>query len=252
MKKYLTVFLTLCLCLSALPALAQTELTVFAAASMTEALTEIAGMYQKVQPDVQLTFNFDSSGTLKTQIEQGAEADVFISAGQKQMNELDCVLEGSRFDLLTNTVVLIVPEDSAADVVSFEDVGTDKVGLIALGNSDVPVGQYAQDVFTYLKLWDKLNGEHKITFASNVKEVLSQVEMGAVDCGVVYISDAVTSQKIRVVASAPEGSHQPVCYPAAALAGTKHEKEALAFLEYLKGDECKAVFEKIGFGAVQR
>jgi molybdate transport system substrate-binding protein len=244
---------------------AQTELIVFAAASMTEALTRIGAMYEALYPEIKLVFNFDSSGTLQTQIEEGAEADVFISAGQKQMNALDAaaaaddnpdgqdlILTDTRFDLLSNTVVLIVPEGSDRGIASFEDVGTDKVGLIALGNSDVPVGQYAQDVFTYLGLWDQLNSEGKITFASNVKEVLAQVESAAVDCGVVYISDAVTGTGITVVAAAPEGSHKPVNYPAAVLKNTKHGAEAEAFLEYLKGEDCTKVFTDIGFEVPER
>jgi molybdate transport system substrate-binding protein len=267
MKKWLAVILTLALALGAIPAMAesQTELIVFGAASMTEALTQIGEMYEAENPDIDVIFNFDSSGTLQTQIEEGAEADVFISAGQKQMNALDVtasadanpdgqdlILSDTRFDLLTNTIVLIVPEGSDKGITSFDDVATDKVDLIALGNSDVPVGQYAQDVFEYLGVWDQLNNEGKITFGTNVKEVLSQVEAGAVDCGVVYISDAVTGTGITVVASAPEGSHKPVNYPAAVLKGTKHEEEAEAFLEYLKGDECTKVFTAIGFEVPDR
>lgn len=265
MKKLATLILAMTLCLSVSLAAAETELVVFAAASMTEALNEIAVNYKKVEPDVTLVFNFDSSGTLKTQLCEGAEADIFISAGQKQMNEIDItadasvntegndlVMDGTRFDLLTNTVVLVVPSDSTADISSFEDVAGDKVSLMALGNSDVPVGQYAHDVFEYLGIWQKLNDQGKITFASNVKEVLAQVEASAVDCGVTYISDAVTSDGVRVAASAPEGSHKPVCYPAAALKGAKSPEAALAFLEYLKGEECAEVFKRIGFGVPER
>ncbi len=265
MKKPLSVLLTLALCLCAVSAVAETEVVVFAAASMTESLTQIASMYREVAPDVTLTFNFDSSGTLKTQLAEGADADVFISAGQKQMNEidadadaaintegLDLVLEGTRFDLLSNTVVLVVPKGSQAGIASFDDVAGDKVALMALGNGDVPVGQYAQQVFTWMGVWDQLKENGKITFASNVKEVLAQVEAAAVDCGVVYISDAATSDGVEVVASAPEGSHKPVNYPAAVLKGAAHPEEAKAFLEYLKGGECKAVFESIGFGVPDR
>lgn len=239
---------------------AKTELVVFAAASMTEALTRIAQLYAAVAPDVTLTFNFDSSGTLQMQIEEGAEADVFISAGQKQMNELDIaagaeknpkgqdfVLDGTRFDLLTNTVVLIVPEGSDKGIISFDDVATDKVSLIALGNSDVPVGQYAQEIFTWLGVWDSLNQAGKISFGSNVKEVLAQVEAAAVDCGVVYVSDAATGTGIQVVASAPEGSHKPVNYPAAVLKACRNVDAAKAFLAYLQGPEAGKVFTDIGF-----
>lgn len=274
MKKLMAILLSLTLSLGGCAALAEAaptatpapvELVVFAAASMTESLTQIAELYKAVAPNVTLTFNFDSSGTLQTQIEEGAQADIFISAGQKQMNELDVsadaeknpkaqdfVLQGTRFDLLTNTVVLIVPEGSDKGITSFDDVATDKVSLIALGNSDVPVGQYAQDIFTSLGVWDQLNAEKKITFGSNVKEVLSQVESAAVDCGVVYISDATTGKGITVAATAPEGSHKPVNYPAAVLKTTQNEQAAKDFLAYLKGDECAKVFTDIGFQVPER
>lgn len=263
MRRALSLCLTLALCLAAVPALAETELVVFAAASMTESLTGIAEMYKSVAPEVTLIFNFDSSGTLKTQLAEGAEADVFISAGQKQMDEidraasanadgLDLVLEGSRFDLLSNTVALVVPKGSDRGIASFEDTAGQKVDLMALGNSDVPVGQYAQEVFTSMGLWDRLNAEGKITFASNVKEVLAQVESAAVDCGVVYLSDATASDGVEAVAVAPAGSHQPVCYPAAVLKNAAHPAEAASFLEYLKGDDCKAVFERFGSGVPER
>ena len=265
MKKLLAVLLSLALACACASALAETEVVVFAAASMTESLTEIAELYKAVAPDVKLVFNFDSSGTLMTQIAEGAAADVFISAGQKQMNGLDASADASanpdgfdlldgdtRFDLLTNTVVLVAPLDSALGLTSFEDVGTDKVTLLALGNSDVPVGQYAQQILEFMGLWQPLNDAGKITFASNVKEVLAQVEAAAVDCGVVYISDAATSEGVAVVAAAPEGSHKPVCYPAAVLKAAAHPAEAKAFLDFLKTDACAAVFERIGFGVPER
>ncbi len=265
MRKTVSIILSLILCMTALPAIAQTEVIVFAAASMTESLNEIAENYKKVEPDVTLVFNFDSSGTLKTQLCEGAQADIFISAGQVQMNQIDItansavnpdgidlVMPDTRFDLLTNTVVLVVPKDSEADIASFEDMGTDKISLIALGNSDVPVGQYAQDVLEYLDLWQMLNDGGKITFASNVKEVLAQVESAAVDCGVTYVSDAVTSDGVKVAAAAPEGSHKAVCYPGAVLKSAEQPEEAKAFIEYLKGEECSEVFKRIGFGVPER
>lgn len=265
MKKMLALIVAFALCVCAMSATAETEIVVFAAASMTESLNEIAQMYKQVAPDVTLIFNFDSSGTLKTQLVEGADADVFISAGQKQMNEmditadpavntegLDMIAQDTRYDLLTNTVVLVVPKGSEAGIAFFEDVAGNKVSLMALGNNDVPVGQYAQEIFTFMGVWDQLNADGKITFASNVKEVLAQVEAAAVDCGVVYISDAVTSDGVEVVASAPQGSHKPVNYPAAVLKNAMHPQEAAAFLEYLKGDECKAVFERIGFDVPER
>jgi len=223
------------------------ELTVFAAASLTEALEEIAGLYKAVAPHVTISFNFASSGDLQTQIESGAEADLFLSAAVKQMNaiEADYVIEGTRKELLNNEVVLVVPSEGAKDITSFEDVLTDKAELIALGNADVPVGQYSEEIFTFMGGWDVVQA--KASFGTSVKEVLAQVESGSVDCGVVYATDAATSDKVTVVASAPDGSHSLVIYPAAVLKTTTSETEAKAFLDYLSSAEAVAVFERIGF-----
>lgn len=236
------------------------EVIVFAAASMTETMNEIAEMYKEVNPDVNIVYNFDSSGTLKTQIQEGADCDIFISAAQLQMNQIDVTNGGeentenldfvdpeTRFDIVSNSVVLITPAGNPAGIASFEDVNTDKVSLIALGNSDVPVGQYSEEIFTHMGIWDSLNAESKITFGSNVKEVLAQVEEGAVDCGVVYSTDAATTDGVEVVASAPEGSHKEITYPAAVLKTAKNPDDAKAFIDYLKTDECTEVFENAGF-----
>lgn len=237
----------------------KTEIVVFAAASMTDTMNEIAEMYKTINPDVDIVYNFDSSGTLKTQIQEGADCDIFISAAQKQMNQLDVnggdentegldfVDTDTRFDLVSNSVVLITPVGNPADVESFEDLASDKVSLIALGNSDVPVGQYSEEIFNYMGIWDQLNSESKITFGSNVREVLAQVEEGAVDCGVVYSTDAATTDKVEIAATAPEGSHQDVTYPAAVLKTSKNPEAAKAFIDYLKTGECTEVFEKAGF-----
>lgn len=240
------------------PSAEPVELIVFAAASMKETMTEIAELYKTVAPNVTLTYNFDSSGTLKTQIEEGADCDVFISAAQKQMNQmditadkavndkgLDFVLQGTRFNLVENKVALAVPEGNPAGVESFADVNTDKVKMIALGNADVPVGQYSEELFTNMGVWDAIQG--KITFGSNVKEVTTWVSEATVDCGVVYSTDAY-SAGLQVVDIAPANMLKTkVTYPAAVLNITKHEAEAKAFLEYLQSPECSAVFEKVGF-----
>jgi molybdenum ABC transporter, periplasmic molybdate-binding protein len=256
------LFLCAGICLAPLAGLAaEKTITVFAAASMTESLNKIAELYKAVAPDVKIVYNFDSSGTLKTQIQEGADCDIFISAGQKQMNQidvdadpkvntekLDFVLKGTRFDIVSNKVVLIVPKGvNPKGIADFKDVATDKVALVALGNSDVPVGQYSEQIYKHLGLWDELNAKSRISFASNVKEVLAQVAAGAVDCGVVYSTDAATSQGVEVVAVAPAGSHQPITYPAAILQCTKEEGAAKAFVEFLRGPEATAVFEGIGF-----
>lgn len=245
---------------------AATELTVFAAASMTESMNEIAELYKKTNPDVKVIYNFDSSGTLKTQIEQGAECDIFISAGQKQMNQidisagpelnkkgLDFVMQGTRFNIVSNRVVLIVPKGRNTKGISgFKDVMTDKVSLIALGNSDVPVGQYSEEIYRSLGLWDEMNAANKITFASNVKEVLAQVAAGAVDCGAVYSTDAATSDEVETVAAAPSNLHRPITYPAAIMKGTGQKAAAEDFIEYLKGPEAAKIFKKIGFAIPEK
>jgi len=227
-------------------------LNVFAAASLTEALTEIATLYKASAPAVTLSFNFDSSGKLQTQIENGAEADLFLSAGQKQMDAIaaEYIDPATRKDLLVNKIVLIVPSNSKAGIKSFADCMTDKVKLIALGNSSVPVGQYSEEIFKSLNGWEKVSA--KASLGTNVKEVLSQVESGSVDCGVVYATDAATSKGgIKIAANAPEGSHKPAVYPAAVLKKSANAEASKAFLNFLNSPEAKAVFEKIGFEVVK-
>ena len=242
------------------------ELTVFAAASMTETLTEIAELYKAVEPNVSLVFNFDSSGTLKEQIEQGAACDLFISAGQKQMNQLDStadpevntdgldfVEQGTRINLLENKVVLVVPEDNPKNINSFDDMIAglkDGSILLAMGNSDVPVGQYTQKILAYYELdEEELAKAGTITYGTNVKEVTTQVSEGAVDCGIIYCTDAF-SAGLTVVDNATKEMCGQVIYPAAVLNVSTHKDEAQDFLDYLKTDEPMAVFEKVGFAAV--
>lgn len=254
-KKFSFAALICAVILAAAPAFAATELYVFAAASMTESMNQLAAQYAKVAPDVKIVYNFDSSGTLKTQIEQGAECDMFISAGQKQMNAINdkFVKEGTRFNIVANKVVLIVPKGQNKNGISdFKDVVTDKVKLVALGNSDVPVGQYSEEIYKNLGLWDQLNASKKITFASNVKEVLSQVAEAAADCGIVYSTDAATNKKVEVVASAPKDSHKPIVYPAAIMKASKHADAAAAFVKFLRGEAGTKVFKSIGFAIPEK
>ena len=242
---------------------AEVTLNVFAAASMTETLTEIQEMYKEVAPNVTLVFNFDSSGTLKTQIQEGADCDVFISAAQKQMNQLDkdadpevntegldYVLEGTRINLLENKVVLAVPDGNPKGIESFADLGTDKLSLLALGNEDVPVGQYSEEILTNLGMLDQLEQENKITYGSNVKEVTTQVSEAAADAGIIYATDAY-SAGLLVVAQADDTMCKQVIYPAAVLNISENQDAAEAFLDYLKTDDCMKVFEEVGFTAVK-
>jgi molybdate transport system substrate-binding protein len=226
----------------------EVELYVSAAASLTDVFAEIADAYKTVAPNVKLTFTFNSSGTLQTQIEEGAPADVFVSAALKQMNALDekdLVASDTIKNLLVNKVVLIVPKDSTADIKSFEDVATDKVSMVAVGESSVPVGQYTEEVYTSLNLWDKVKA--KANFGSDVRAVLSWVESGDVDCGIVYATDAASTDKVKVVCEAPEGSHKTVVYPAAVLKNSTHAEEAKAFVDFLSSDEAVSIFETAGF-----
>ena len=243
------------------------ELTAFAAASLTETLNQIAEDYKAVAPNVTLTFNFDSSGTLKTQIQEGAVCDLFLSAGQKQMDQLDktadasvntegldFVAEGTRVNLLENKVALCVAEGSDASIASFDDLAKALESsdiLMAMGNSDVPVGQYTQQILAYYGLDEEaLANAGKITYGSNVKEVTTQVTEGSVDCGVVYCTDAY-SAGITPVDYATEEMCGQVIYPAAVLNISQHSEEAQAFLDYLQTDAAMQVFEEVGFSPVE-
>ena len=242
------------------------ELIVFAAASMTETMNQIAELYKAKAPNVTLTYNFDSSGTLKTQIQEGAECDLFISAGQKQMNQLDItadpevntdkldfVLEGTRINLLENRVTLCVPEGNPKGIKSFDDLA-DKLKegsvLMAMGNSDVPVGQYTQKILAFYGLdEEKLAKDGVITYGTNVKEVTTQVTEASVDCGVVYCTDAFSAGLTPVDYATKEMCGQ-VIYPAAVLNVSKNQEAAKEFLAYLQTDEAMKVFEAVGFASV--
>lgn len=242
-----------------------TELTVFAAASMTETLNQIAEDYKTVDPNVSLTFNFASSGDLLSQIKEGADCDVFISAAPKQMNALDGslkddadknpdgldeLLDGTRIDLLENKVVLAVPEGNPKNINSFDKLA-DRLGagevFLAIGNSDVPVGQYTRKIFAHYGLDEQsLADAGVLTYGSNVKEVTTQVIEGAVDCGIIYATDAY-SAGLESVDEATADMCGQVIYPAAVLRNSAHPDEAKAFLDYLTGEDAGKVFESVGF-----
>ncbi len=241
----------------------EVELIVFAAASMTETMTEIKAMYEAANPGVTITCNFDSSGTLKTQIQEGADCDLFISAAPKQMNALDAscdaeknpdgldfVLQGSRINLLENKVALVVPDGNPKGIESFDQLISllrDGEILFAMGNSDVPVGQYTQKIFAFFELnEEELAAAGKLTYGTNVKEVTTQVKEASVDCGVVYATDAF-SAGLTIVDTATKDMCGQVIYPAAVLNVSKNPEAAQAFLDYLTGPEATAVFESVGF-----
>ena len=242
------------------------ELIVFAAASLTETLTAIGEIYSAENPGVTFSFNFDSSGTLKTQIQEGADCDLFISAGQKQMNQLDITASAdvnkdgldfvdadSRVNLLENKVVLCVPEGSDKGIDSFDALAEHLKAqdiLFCMGNSDVPVGQYTQKILAYYQLDEAaLAAAGVITYGSNVKEVTTQVTEGSVDAGVVYCTDAYSAGLTPVDEATKEMCGQ-VIYPAAVLKAAPNAEAAKEFLAYLQTDKAMTVFEGVGFSAV--
>ena len=239
------------------------ELTVFAAASMTETLTRLAELYKKDHPDVDIVFNFESSGTLKTQIEEGADCDLFISAAPKQMNQLDITCDedknpdrldyvdhDTRLDLLENETVLTVPEGNPKGIESFDDLAAglkDGSVLLAMGGPDVPVGQYTQKILVWLGLEEEaLAANGNISYGQNVKAVTTQVSEGLVDCGIVYRTDA-ASAGLTVVASATEEMCGKVIYPAAVLKTAKNPEAAKDFLAFLQTPKAAEVFRSVGF-----
>lgn len=273
MKKTLTLLLTLAMLFTlaacgspAAPSKGEKgEIIVFAAASMTETLNQVKDVYEK-ENNVTITYNFDSSGTLKTQIQEGADCDLFISAGQKQMNQLDLssdkeinkegldfVAGDTRLNLLENKVVLVVPEGNPKGIESFDDLAARLAEgsiLMAMGNSDVPVGQYTQKILNFYGLDEEaLAKSGVITYGSNVKEVTTQVSEGSVDCGIVYCTDAF-SAGLTVIDSASKDMCGQVIYPAAVLKTAKNPDAAKAFLDYLTGSEAMAIFEAVGFSPV--
>ncbi|MBQ7989438.1 MAG: molybdate ABC transporter substrate-binding protein [Oscillospiraceae bacterium] len=227
------------------------ELTVFAAASLTDVCGELQALYSEKSPDTELIFSFGSSGALQAQIEEGAPADIFFSASQKQMDALDekGLMDGDSVKaLLENRIVLIVPAQSDKDITSFEDAAADKVKMIGLGEPEsVPAGQYAEEVFSYLGILDAVKA--KANYGTDVRTVLSWVEAGEVDCGVVYATDAYSTDKVKIVTEAPEGSCRKVIYPVGIVGRSEHKQAAEGFAAFLGTDEAMAVFEKYGFSA---
>ena len=226
------------------------EILVAAAASLKNAYEEeLIPMFEERYPGVSVEGTYDSSGKLQTQIEEGLEADVFMSAAEKQMKALDeegMIASDTITNLLENKIVLIIPAGSSAGLASFEDI--EKAGIIALGDpASVPAGQYAQEALTSLGIWDKI--QDKVSFGTNVTEVLNQVAASSAEAGIVYATDAASmSDQVEIVAEAPEGSLQKkVIYPVAVVKDSAHQEEAGDFVEFLKSEEAMKVFEEYGF-----
>ena len=243
------------------------EITVFAAASLTEALTEIGNLYMEENPELSISFNFDSSGTLKTQIEEGALCDIFISAAPKQMNQLDITQDeknnpdrldfidpDTRINLLENKVCLCVSGEKNKDITSFEDLKAHfEAGdiLFAMGNEDVPVGQYTQKILEYLGLnEEELSNKGLITYGSNVKEVTTLIKEGMADAGIVYSTDA-GAAGLFVVSEAESQMCGQVIYPAAILKESKNRESADVFFEFITGDKAAGVFKEAGLSMIK-
>ena len=241
------------------------ELYVFAAASMEESLDQVIADYEAAHEGITIVPTYDSSGTLKTQIQEGSDCDVFISAAPKQMNQLDAqggeentegldfVASNTRLDLLENKVTLVVPEGNPKGIESFDQLAQllrSGDVLLAMGNSDVPVGQYTQKIFAYYGLDEAALADAQVlSYGSNVKEVATQVAEAAVDCGVIYATDAF-SEGLTVVDEATSEMCGQVIYPAAVMKNSQHPDEAKAFLDYLSTDEAMAHFEGVGFSPI--
>ncbi|MBN1467282.1 MAG: molybdate ABC transporter substrate-binding protein [Fusobacteriaceae bacterium] len=244
MKK---IFIILCFILNSL-VFADT-LTISAAASLKEVMTDIKSEYEKTYPSDKIIFNFGGSGALQKQIENGAPVDIFISAATKQMNELvnkNLILPNSNFILLENSIVLIKPKNSKLKVSSFNDLIKPEVKKIAIGEiSSVPVGQYSMEIFNNLKINEKIS--NKLIYGKDVLSVLSWVESDNVDLGIVYKTDAISSTKVIIVANAPANSHKPVEYPIGIVKNSKNITKSQQFIQFLKSNKAKALFKKYGF-----
>ncbi|WP_138496869.1 molybdate ABC transporter substrate-binding protein [Nostoc sp. PA-18-2419] len=231
------------------PVIAQSNnILVSAAASLKDAMEEIKPLYQQSKSDVNITYNFGASGALQQQIEQGAPADVFISAGKKQVDALEqkgLLLPGTRTNLANNRLVLIVPND-VVGISSFYNLTDSKIKKVAMGEPrSVPAGQYGEQVLKKLKLYDRL--KPKLVFANNVRQVLAAVETGNADAGLVYATDAKISNKVKVVVAADDKFHSPIVYPMAVLKSSKNPSAAKEFVQFLSGAQAKDILKKYGF-----
>jgi molybdate transport system substrate-binding protein len=226
------------------------EITISAAISLKNAFEDIGRIFQERNPGGRLLFNFGASGDLARQIEAGAPVDVFASAAQKDMDNLDqkdMIIKGTRKDFAGNSVVLIIPTKSTIHLTSFNDLRRGEIQKIAIGNPKTgPAGRYAEEVLRYFNLWDGI--KDRLIFAENVRQVLDYVARGEVDAGMVYSTDAlVRAKEVRIVAEAPEQSHRPVVYPIAVVKGSKKESLAKEFISVVTSKEGKKVLEKYGF-----
>jgi len=243
-----TVFLLGTLLPATASAADKTSIRISAAVSLKNALTSLKESYEKRTPNVELVINYGSSGLLQKQIEEGAPVDIFLSAGKKQMDELESkgfLIPGTRMNLLGNTLVLIVSKEKKSQIKSFADL-VDKAQSISIGQPEtVPAGKYSKETLTNLKLWEKLN--KRIMFANDVRQVLAYVESGNVDAGLVYQTDTVVLKSAAVVTAAPADAHSPIVYPMALIKGSKNRAAAEKFVAFLKTADSSKVFKKYKF-----
>ncbi|MBU7595141.1 molybdate ABC transporter substrate-binding protein [Metabacillus halosaccharovorans] len=223
------------------------DITVSAAASLTDALHDITTSFEKEYPNIKVTYNFGSSGTLQQQILQGAPADLFFSAAEDKFDVLvseGLIDEKNGIDLVGNQLVLITPKEGKNDIQSFQDL--DKVQKISIGTPEtVPAGKYAQEMLENIDEWNEVND--KMVPAKDVRQVLTYVETGNVDAGIVYNTDAFISSKVNVIATAEKGTHTPIVYPLGILNESDHQKEAKVFYDYMQSEKALAILEKYGF-----
>ncbi|MCQ6278567.1 molybdate ABC transporter substrate-binding protein [Bacillus sp. EB600] len=225
----------------------QVELTISAAASLQNALNDIKGTFEKEHPNVKISYNFGASGALQQQILQGAPVDLFFSAGENQFQQLvqeGVIAKKNGTDLLGNQLVLVVPKGASAGIDSFDSLT--KAAKIAIGTPEVvPAGQYAKETLQNINVWNAIEG--KIVPAKDVRQVLTYVETGNVDAGIVYKTDALISPKVKIVATANENTHSPIIYPVGVIDSSSHLKEAQLFYDYLQNKKSIQTFEKYGF-----
>jgi len=237
--------------ISSTPA-AVVTLDVSAAASMTDALQAVNDLYIQKNANVKITANFASSGTLQKQIEQGAPADVFISAAAKQMNALQdegLIVDDTRQDLLNNKVVLVVPTDSNVEISDFTDLINDDVKQVAIGDPEfVPAGTYGKQALELLGIYEQVQA--KLILGSDVRNVLSYVESGNVDAGIVYATDAAITDNVKIAAAAPDEINSKIVYPVAVIKGSDNVDVAVSYINFLFGDEAAVIFEEYGFSVV--
>lgn len=246
----ITLFLSVAGCTPATPV----TLNVSAAASLTDALKEINSAYVQEKPNITITPNFAASGTLQKQIENGAPADVFISAAASQMDALqkeELILDATRKDLLNNKIVLIVPSDSTLGLTSFNDLTSSKVEKVAIGDPKfVPAGTYGQQALDELGITAQV--ESKLILGSDVRQVLNYVESGNVDAGITYSTDATVSTKVKIVASAPDKINAKIVYPVAIVKACTNQSAAQDYINFLFSSQAKTIFERNGFSMVNK